>query len=304
MTGESSYYEIRAASIGYRAGQALGSSHQATVVGVTSRGLFLRPAGRWLLFLSYESYRSPLTITLERPARALQTLGDGDAAAVTGRRLSFPSAKVDVLLPAAVWRPSAPPATLDPLPDRVERLQQMSHLVAAAGQEQEFGRLLRLLLSLPVETPPAGELRALVEIVRALQQKLRAGDAVGAAAAAGRLLGRGRGLTASGDDFLAGFLLFANRYPAAAPPDFPLRPFNRAVVDAAYERTTTISANLIECAAAGHADERLLAAAGCIAAGTPTAYECLPALLGWGASSGVDALAGMACSAAGANTAE
>jgi len=293
-------YEIQAASIGYRARQALAAARQASdretrVLGTTSRGLFLQGPERQIMFLSYERYRSPLTITLGAPAPALHTVANGDAALVHSERLTFPAAKVAVVLPDGTWRPAAPPAELRPLKDRVEGLKQMAKAIAEAGKERELGRLLRPLLSLPRETALPAEQRWLLEVVVALQGKLRDGDGEGAATIASRLLGRGRGLTASGDDFLIGLLVFASRYPAAVRPAFPCAAFGRAVVDAAREKTTAISANLIACAADGDSDERLLAAADCIATGSPPARECLPPLMGWGASSGVDALAGMAC---------
>lgn len=288
---------IRAADVGYRARQAMAVWHRATVLGSTSRGLFLQGPGRWLIFLSYERYRSPLTVTVADSASALHSVEKGDAVLIQGQRLTFLAAKAGVILTESTWRPAAPSGALRSFPDRVEGLKQMAVDIVEAGRDREMGLLLRPLLSLPGGGPLPGEQRALLDVVIALQETLRNGDGEGAAAAAGRLLGRGRGLTASGDDFLVGLLLFANRHPAAIRSTLPLDAFSQAVVDAAYEKTTTLSANLIECAADGHSDERLLAAADSIATGTPPGQWCLSPLMGWGASSGVDALAGMACAA-------
>ncbi len=286
---------IRAADVGYQARQTVATRQQAKVLGSTSRGLFLQGAGRWLIFLSYERYRSPLTVTVPGSAATLHSVEKGDTVLIQEKRLTFLAANAGVVLPASTWRPAPPPDVLGSFPDRVESVKQMAVEVVEAGRERELGLLLRPLLSLPEEEPLPNEQRSLLDVVIALQETLRNGDGEGAAAAAGRLLGRGRGLTASGDDFLIGLLLFANRHPAAIRPNLPLDAFSRAVVDAAYEKTTTLSANLIECAADGHSDERLLAAADCIAAGTPPGRACLPPLMAWGASSGVDALVGMAC---------
>lgn len=293
------FYQIRADGIGYRARETVAGAQQAgadgaKVLGTTSRGLFLQSSGRWLVFISYERYLSPLTIAAPTSASYLYAVETGDSVLMNGQRLRFPGAKVDVLLPDRVWRPADPPAALQSFSDRVESLKEMVMAVAAAGRERGLGLLLRPLLSLPMERALPEEQQALLDAVVSLQRKLRAGDGAGAARAAGRLLGRGRGLTASGDDFLVGFLLFAGRHAGAVRPALPLGSFSRAIVDAAYRRTTTISANLIEAAVDGHSDERLLAAADCIATGSPSLRECLPPVLSWGASSGVDALAGMA----------
>ena len=72
------------------------------------------------------------------------------------------------------------------------------------------------------------------------------------------------------------------------------RDLNQRVIEAAYQRTTTISANLIECAADGQADERLMKVVDGIVTGTPSIDECVNCILDWGNSSGIDALAGMA----------
>ena len=108
------------------------------------------------------------------------------------------------------------------------------------------------------------------------------------------LLGVGRGLTPSGDDFIIGLLLALNRWRVGSWPHSGLRRLNQEVTDAAYQRTTRLSANMIECAALGEADERLVAVADCISVGDPPEAECVSRVLGWGASSGTDALIGMA----------
>jgi hypothetical protein len=69
---------------------------------------------------------------------------------------------------------------------------------------------------------------------------------------------------------------------------------NQRVIDLAYQRTTTLSANLIACAAHGEADERLINAVDGIVTGTPSHAACVECVLGWGHSSGLDALIGMA----------
>jgi hypothetical protein len=86
-----------------------------------------------------------------------------------------------------------------------------------------------------------------------------------------------------------GLLLMLNRWQA----EHDWSELNRAVIAAAYQKTTTISANLIECAAAGQADERLIAVVEGIAAGSTAWETCVEHVLGWGSSSGIDALVGM-----------
>ncbi|MEK7786367.1 MAG: DUF2877 domain-containing protein, partial [Chloroflexota bacterium] len=99
--------------------------------------------------------------------------------------------------------------------------------------------------------------------------------------------------TPSGDDVVAGLLLALDRWRPVLWPGGDLGRLNALVVEAAYKATTTLSANLIECAAQGESDERLVTALDSIVTGQPAASECAPLLLGWGNSSGADALVGM-----------
>lgn len=94
------------------------------------------------------------------------------------------------------------------------------------------------------------------------------------------LLGRGPGLTPSGDDVVLGLLLAEARWGL---------PRHEHLVAEAQRRTTTLSANLIELAARGDADERLLELVDWVAAGGPAPTE----FLRWGAHSGEAVLQGV-----------
>jgi hypothetical protein len=104
----------------------------------------------------------------------------------------------------------------------------------------------------------------------------------------------GEGLTPSGDDFVVGLLLVLNRWKNMRNFASDLQQLNLLVTEAAYRKTTTLSANLIECATFGESDERLLNVVDCVLTGKPQESECVSCLLELGASSGVDILVGMA----------
>ena len=67
---------------------------------------------------------------------------------------------------------------------------------------------------------------------------------------------------------------------------------NQQVVEAAYRKTTTLSANLIECAALGLADERLIEALDWLVSGSEQEPTHLDEMLDWGSSSGIDVFVG------------
>ena len=108
------------------------------------------------------------------------------------------------------------------------------------------------------------------------------------------LLGVGEGLTPSGDDYVSGVFLSLNRWRDVLIPNEDLVSLNQQVVETAYQATTTLSANLIECAAMGQSDERLIKAIDYLICGGAQKDAVVIDLINWGSSSGVDTFAGIA----------
>jgi hypothetical protein len=106
-------------------------------------------------------------------------------------------------------------------------------------------------------------------------------------------LGRGPGLTPAGDDLVLGFLLALNRWGDRLHSYLPQEQINRALVEAAHQSTTALSASLIGCAAHGLADERLVLALDGLVSGNLAEDLIVDHLLGWGHTSGAAALQGM-----------
>jgi hypothetical protein len=106
-----------------------------------------------------------------------------------------------------------------------------------------------------------------------------------------RLAGRGRGLTPSGDDFLLGIgygmLMMRARFPEFQKSGGIL------IAKKVKQRSTLISANLVECAINGEVDERLGAAFNALLHPETPPAAAFSGILSWGSSSGIDATAGM-----------
>lgn len=280
--------ESRAATAGARAAAALAAVQNGVIAGVTSRGTFVRYAGEHVLFITVEPSRGPLTVNL--PGNAGQTglglLSAGMAASLGGGRLTVPAAAVSFDLSGAeLW--SAPPPALPALPaeGRAAAARALAAQLAGATAS-DFAAWLK---EPATDAPPD---------LRRLRSALRAHDVAAVVAfACEALLGRGRGLTPSGDDCVAGLLLALNRWRVDLWPGPGLEALNDAMVPAAFRLTTAISASLIECAACGEADERLIAAVDALMTGVPSLDRYVAGLRSYGASSGVDALAGMVVAA-------
>ena len=285
-----------ATQLGRLAAQGIALGCEATVIGTTSRGIFLARDQR-VLFTSFERWRGPWTINVDRPF----VCANGDSVRLSPTRLIFPALEVD-LSTAAVWQPAAPTVTRSRVEQR-EALKQLASSVLARKAPDGFGVLLPHLLDLPEKQALAASEAALLARLNELRESIHHADFDQAAELIESLLGLGRGLTPSGDDVTIGVLLGLKRWRAHPERNgveskdachLAQAAFTQRVVESAYHRTTTLSANLIECAANGEADERLITIITGLTTGTPSIAECTECALSWGHSSGVDALIGLA----------
>lgn len=259
-----------------------GISQSASLLGSTSRGLFILTAKQHVIFLSIESHCGPWTANLLALPPGWQGVMVGKSIHVQSGRLILPAAQAcfDATV-AEHWQPPIPDfrhADLAGLPARRDAVQA---LLLQRG-ERGFSPLLAGEINLiPVPLLPVQS------AVHRLCAALRASDAPSAIQAGEALLGFGTGLTPSGDDLLCGVLLGLARWGGAlglvVPPGF-----SSSLVERARQRTTALSASLLEAAAQGMADERLLLAADGLLTAAASPEAIAQALLGYGNSSGLD----------------
>ncbi|HTI35497.1 MAG TPA: DUF2877 domain-containing protein [Miltoncostaea sp.] len=158
--------------------------------------------------------------------------------------------------------------------------------VVVAGGRRLAARAVAPAVPGPPGVDAAGMRRALAA-VPGLAERMAA---IGPLDDPDRLLGRGPGLTPSGDDALAGYLaLAAHAHRAWGLPD--PAPLARALAAQAPGRTTRVSAAMLAAAAAGRYAPVVGAACRAGAAELPAALARLAAV---GATSGLDTLAGFA----------
>ena len=224
-----------------------------------------------MIFLSFDPYKGPLTLNSTLRPVSFKGLAPGSTVGIRSNILTFDALGLEVDAgQAEIW--SAPARTAPSpanLAGRFDRLEYLNRKVNAKWQNFISSDLLSDSLS------AAGP--DFLQISAALEKNL----------------GLGQGLTPSGDDLAIGYLLALNRWGDLLYPDLDLREINRSLRQAAYRKTSTLSANLVECASFGQADERLLSALDGILTGEPGFAACAAALLSWGHTSGLSALAGM-----------
>jgi hypothetical protein len=283
---------IIASQIGSAARQILAGANSANVMGISSRGVFLHLPSDWVLFLSFEQYRGPLTINLMTGRKELSQWQNGAEMQIYPDRLRFPSQDLELdYCDAMEWQPPDLPGRLLS-PD--QRRQRLEHVLLELGRMQKSSPLAETLQAMlsPGRQVKEHQKTAFSQLA-ALRQAWLSQDVAMIVASMLPLLGMGAGLTPAGDDLALGFLLVLNRWGGVLASGLDLKSLNREIVRGAYERTTTLSANLIECASRGQADERLILGLDALLSDVYDPGICAASLAGWGNSSGVDALVGM-----------
>ena len=255
-------------TIGYLAKKIFAEGGTAGVLGKTSQGIYLSTPSRWVVFCSWGRFCSPLTVIVDGKKSELERVAVGMEAQFETNQLSIPEAGIVLILAESLeWVPNEPIMQPSAIVDCVERLDSLR-------------RNVQSIKGNVVDIPEEGNLG--MQVGERLEEALS------------QHLGAGQGLTPSGDDFVTGYLLAVNRYKPSFWLQGDLESLNRQVVAAAYQKTTRLSANLIEMATWGESDERLLNALDYVLGADYDLEEIAVHLSGWGHSSGVAGLGGMA----------
>jgi hypothetical protein len=281
-------------SLGEIASRILAEGGSASIQGLTSRGCFLMLRSKWVLFLTREAPRGPLTVNLAGEDDWLQSLSSRTPVKIRESVLEIGSPAIRLELGKAPrWEPPSRPAKRLTPEDRRGHQVGVCRLLLSQPGDEGSGPLISMLPGLSaVEDIPADPTFPLVEI-KYLQTAVRGRDTRQILTTLERFLGRGPGLTPSGDDLVAGFLLALHRWGDLLCPEIDLETLRREVLPLAYRKTSTLAANLVECASQGQGDERLVRALDGMMTGEPGPDECAALLRDYGSSSGRDALLGM-----------
>lgn len=269
----------------------LSQASSAWLIGRTSRGCFLRLSNRRVIFLSYEDFAGPLTLNQRQPAGRLPQIPDRCAAIVSANTIHFSEVDLKIQLESArVWEPPERCFTLLSPAEMKARVGRVaSQLFLSRAPSKLASQVLNISGIFPMEA-----VSGLNPKLARLPTALIDADVDHISEIFAALLGNGPGLTPAGDDLAIGFLLALGRWGDRLFTRFNTTRLSQELTSFAHQATTTLSANLIECAAKGQADERLIQALdGCVV-GTPGEEICVESLLAWGNSSGVDAFCGMA----------
>lgn len=279
---------LSATQIGICAHESLEKNRSGEVVGITSKGIFLKLADQSIVFLSKENFGNPLTINIQ-PISQTPSLTVGEPFRIADGVILFEHSltRIDTRS-AAIWSSKKPtnPIIVSPNPNDAmaflislrTRLAQpvlmLDEVLAVSGlssdyhsSDTEVHSMLQSLKNHALSSP--------AECLAAIQF----------------FAGRGRGLTPSGDDLLLGWIYTLGRWKGN--PTFDLSQIQHTLRRALENRTTAISQNLIEAAMQGEIDQRLWHAFEMIIGAQPLDHSKIQNVLEWGSSSGIEVCAGM-----------
>jgi hypothetical protein len=276
--------------IGKPVKEILARQKSFSIRGVTSRGVFLETEGGWITFLSNEVYRGPLTLNIQN-YQQIPWVEPGLRGSIDQDIIAFDN--LDVCIgygEARVWSTSNRIVAeqnqkimamrnirADSLVNKLLQLREFSNEYLDAARRFFFSAAF----DQEAELAPRLE-----QITRAFLTRVLPP----AEGAVNFLVGRGLGLTPSGDDFLSG-ILFGLAVSGQFQHDSGVA-FRDFILAAIQLGSTTISARLAECAAAGEVDERIFTAADYLVNGNSSEQTAIEGILSWGSSSGADTIAG------------
>lgn len=270
--------------MGAFAAEAVASAQGGKVAGATSNGVFLL-VGRNSVFLTRQGEKSPFNIQLSEESNLIEKIVTNDLFNCSCNSLIFTrSGAVIDLKEIEIWT-SPPPLLITNAKE--EQLKRMQILLELIRREVVADKGLLSLAG-------AHDTDEISLSVSRLRSSFLKSDLEGCLNAAKGLIGYGGGLTPSGDDLLAGFLLFHSRGGLASSNGQPfVEALGEALTGLAYGKTTWISANRIEAACRGWSESIFLETLDYISnESTEIPNRVMDRLLGFGHSSGVDTLMG------------
>lgn len=275
------------AGIGHCALEVLKDTGRARVLSRTSSGIFLATDQDNILFISDTKFRGPLTINLKDtyPERTLTQAGQ--TVHLLPNKILFPQSGWEIDLPpeAEVWQPKlkiAEPFVPVNILGRWGLFTQAFETRGAKGKTNTSVQVSNIEDEYLRKQEKIGVLLRgckLHELEKALQA----------------LVGHGEGLTPQGDDFICGFTLACHYHPGKPAVNPALDAVLARVIDFSRKATTTLSWNLMRCAAQGSADERLLKSIAWLVNREGSLKKKTEELHTYGSSSGIETLRGFIC---------
>lgn len=264
------------------------SSQSAFVQGITSKGIFLKLVNNSIAFIAADQYRNPLTINLPGARLFFRSIQFRDEVQIAPNELIFPNHDFAVSIEhATVWSARNNETPIAELPHPSHASLYLARLNNAIQNPVDLFDHALAFLDGNLSRLPEELIKALIPL-----RQPATTSTLNLKESGLYFSGRGRGLTPSGDDLLLGWCYALKRLSAFHPLD--LTTIFSIITGLIFQNSTLISANLVNAAAKGEVDERLLSAFEAMIGLSPIDTKNIENIIYWGSSSGVEAVAGMA----------
>jgi hypothetical protein len=196
-------------TLGYIAHETISQNRTGEIFGVMSRGIYVKTSSRWLSFISYEPYCSPITINLNGDPIYPHQISSGMPVQISDEQMILPDARLTISAQnSAVWNPPPSPFPLLPKAECIQNLAYFARKALTQKPSVGLCPLLPHILILPEIEKELGQIFLQKEIL-AIQPHLFNREAAPFVNKLCNCLGAGAGLTPSGDDFVTGLLHLA-----------------------------------------------------------------------------------------------
>jgi hypothetical protein len=285
--------QYQSLQLGGLANKFFQGKYSGAVIGVTSKGIFLK-SGRDILFLTDASYKSPFNIQIKTISSLSLRIQVGDFFATDEGGLSFPAREIRIGIPnAKVWMPqliNGIPFDSQKTRTRIDELYSNFKYIAP----DKGWMFLRNLSPSKKRLLTQMELK-IIEDCKVFSNQFSSCNLSGSLNYAAQLIGLGGGLTPSGDDWITGFILVQSRVGIKEDQCDPfLIQVKNEITNLAFEKTTTISASRFRAACMGWSEEMFLEVIDKLIGedekfSDPLVYE----IVNFGHSSGIDTCMGI-----------
>jgi len=269
---------INASTVGEAIESLDKNSQKLIVQGITSQGIFLKSQVNEIVFVTGGKYPGPLTINV--PLLPEDVTQPGEEVGYADQRLLFKSGLCVNIKNAALWSPPDIPKIIQP---SSQNISDVYDFIQQSGV-QSLGYLIPSILNFTFLNDTVGEAR-FIDLIRSKKPL--------DLASLEKLLGWGRGLTPSGDDFLCGIALAISRYSICSKAMVQPEDWQNSLQEKARQKTTLISASILKWAFRGQSDKRIIDAFDEVLTGNGNPKRISNRLLSWGSSSGVDTFTGL-----------
>jgi hypothetical protein len=246
------------------------------------------------LFLTDAAYKSPYNIQIRQIDFLSNTVKNGDVCLMAEGSIIFPQQQLSINLQSAEsWQPNRMIEITNSLETQAERIDAIVHRMCEIDPNKGW------LFLENCEESVSNSMTYVDDRIKkntlAFVAGYKAFDMPACLDSAKSIIGLGGGLTPSGDDWITGFLLLLSRAnQTKGAEELFTNDLGKSLTELAFQKTTKISANRIEAACTGWAEELFLDLIDNIfITETKLSNTKIEYLMNFGHSSGVDTCMGI-----------